>query len=129
MINLFNTPSNILNFFLYFVTVFNAGKFGIKGSTLLGLIIIMLGGVLNFFLETNYYYSVIGCTLQYVGVSVICCLFGEVAYRWFDDGERPLALAIMFVLKEVSMSFNLIIPGLMIKEEMSNKQIIDGVLY
>ena len=129
MIDLFNTPLHILSFFCYFINVYSAGKFGIKGSTLLGLIMLILGGVFNFFIETNYYWSVVGCTIQALGANVLCCLFAEVANRWFDEKERPLAIAIMMLFKQLSAAFNMIIPNLIIKEEQSSEKIIDGVFY
>ena len=130
-INLFNTPISILGFFTYFINIYFAVKFGVKWSILAGIILMILGGVINLFIETNYYYTVAGCTIQFLGISLFNSVFGEVSFRWFSDGERPLAVAIMMLFQELSYALNTVLPSLMIKsgKEVSSETIINDTLY
>lgn len=113
-LNLYNIPVDSFLFFMRFLNIFMVGKIGVKGALLIGIFFISIGTSIDLLMETNFWFIDIGQPVAIIGTQIFSVIHGEVCYRWFNAKQRPIALALALMSKELSPVFNLMIPHLFI---------------
>ena len=117
MVNLYMVPASIIAFFYYFANVFIVKKIGVKFAILYGLVLVAIGCSINLLMEYNFYFTLLGETIQIIGVNTFMTLNGEICDRWFSVSQRPVAIAITFLSRYVSFAVNMIFPVIFISND------------
>ena len=112
--NGYASPMDFLLFFMLFLNLYIAAKFGVKANLLLGTCQIAIGCAVNLLMGYSFYFIYIGQPLTSLGICLISPVTPEICDRWFRPKDRPFALAISLILKDITGIFNLLIPLLFI---------------
>ena len=123
----YSIPTNIAMFFMSFVNIYIVSQIGLKAQVLLGCGLTVVGCAIDLQMVNFMWFLDIGQPITMVGIDMFRSLTAVICDRWFNAEQRPFALAIVILLRELSPVFNMIFPHLFIKNggEMDQIEIIE----